>query len=358
MRILTILFVLAIAISAEAAKKVFVTYLINGTVKSINVARLSENMVVEKVVSKTLPTAGGLTSIQVGNNPNGFSIYYNHRPVANGPVKISRIDVDVLGNDISLGPTKTLGDKSTSLLNLSINNGIGSVQLSNNTIGRFQLNQNTPQEFKNVKRDTLPGQPYASSEVRLVTPSGANEFHGSLFLFNRNGAQTSNVFFRNVNNGTAEQPRFAQFVGPDQPRNMTLARGCGRTFFFGSYFRTSPLGNAQIGLKIQELGNNDFHSIGPNRQIDQFRDHRNPDLAYFRTAALALHEYETQTCRMFPVYDRFNNAKNSNDFYGSVYNLTNSSGPTRSVSPKKLNLPIPNNSSAYGADVEVIDIDN
>ena len=352
------LFVLTIAFSAEAAKKVFVTYLINGTVDSINVARLSENLIVEKVVSKTLPTPGGLTSIQVGNNPGEFSIYYNHRPVPNGPVKISRIDVDILGNEISLGPTKTLGDKSTSLLNLSINDGIGSVQVSNNTIGRFQLNQNTVQEFKSIKRDTLPGQPYASSEVRLVTPSGTNEFHGSLFLFQRNGVLTSNVFLKNVNNGVPEQPKFAQFVGPDQPRNMTLIRGCGRSFFFGSYFRTSPQGKAQIGHKVQELDNNDFHSIGPNRQIDQFRDHRNPDLSYFNTLAAALDQQpDGTTCQTYCIADRFNNAKNANEYYCTAYSHSDQIGLTRRRPYKRMNLPIPNNSSAYGADVEVIDID-
>ena len=108
MKILTMLFVLTIAFSAEAAKKVFVTYLINGTVDSINVARLSENLIVEKVVSKTLPTPGGLTSIQVGNNPENFLFTTTTVLCQMAPLKSPELTLTFWGTN-ALGPTRLLG---------------------------------------------------------------------------------------------------------------------------------------------------------------------------------------------------------------------------------------------------------
>ncbi|MCI0441962.1 hypothetical protein L0244_14830 [bacterium] len=352
MRILTILFVLAITFSAHAEKKLFMSYLINGPVVSLNVAILSENLVVEKVVSETLPTPGGLTSIEVGNTPGEFSVYYNNRPSPNGPIKISKVTFEIDASEILVKERKTLNQRSNSLLNFDVNDSIGSIQLTNNSVNRFTLNQNQVQEFKNLKRDPLPGSPYGSSQVRLVTPSGANEFHGSLFQ----AGERAGVFFRNVINGTRQQPKLFQFVGADQPRNMTLIRGCGRSFFFGAYERTSPQGNRQIGHKIQELDNNDFHSVGQNIQIDKFRDHRNPDLSYFKTSDATLDvQPDGTTCRSYFIIDRFNNAKNANEFFGTVYSHTDSIGLQRRRPYKPIGLAIPNNSAAYGVDTEVID---
>jgi hypothetical protein len=357
LKILTILFVLTITFSAQAVqKKLLLSYLQRGpNNNSLNVAILSENMVVQNVYSETLPMPGGLTSIHLGDAPGEFSIYFNSRIFANGPIKIKRVDFETDGNSITVKDRKTLTQKSNSLLNLDVNDGIGSVQRTNNTVDRFTLNQDLVQEFRNISRDTLPGQPYSSSQIRLLTPSGTNEFHGSLFFFQRNGATSANVFFNNVENGVKGQPKLAQFIGSDQPRSMIFKSGCGRLFFFSTNSKTSPQGNAQIGHKRQELST-DFQPIGQNAVIDQFRDHRNPDLTYFKTLGIAIHNYQSSSCRQFPVFDRFNNGKNANELWGSRFNFTETSGPTRSMAPKRLNVPIPNNSATYGADIEGIEL--
>lgn len=83
---------------------------------------------------------------------------------------------------------------------------------------------------------------YGSSQVELVTPRGAQDFHGALFIYNRNSKFAANEFFNNRNgierpflnrnqfggrfSGPLPLPRFGE-GGPALYRD--------KAFFFGSY---------------------------------------------------------------------------------------------------------------------------
>jgi Carboxypeptidase regulatory-like domain len=83
---------------------------------------------------------------------------------------------------------------------------------------------------------------YGSSQVELVTPRGAQDFHGALFIYNRNSKFAANEFFNNANgipraflnrnqfggrfSGPLPLPRFGE-GGDAWYRN--------KAFFFGSY---------------------------------------------------------------------------------------------------------------------------
>ncbi|HEX4164341.1 MAG TPA: TonB-dependent receptor [Bryobacteraceae bacterium] len=72
----------------------------------------------------------------------------------------------------------------------------------------------------------------SGAEVNVVTKSGTNQFHGSLFEFSRNDAFQANSFFTNKLNGTKNLLRHNQYggtVGGPIKRD--------KTFFFYSYER-------------------------------------------------------------------------------------------------------------------------
>ena len=83
---------------------------------------------------------------------------------------------------------------------------------------------------------------YGSSQVELVTPRGAQDFHGAAFIYNRNSKFAANTFFNNASD--IERPFLnrnqfgGRFSGPlPLPRfgegGPALYHGKG--FFFGSY---------------------------------------------------------------------------------------------------------------------------
>lgn len=83
---------------------------------------------------------------------------------------------------------------------------------------------------------------YGASQVELVTPRGSQDFHGALFLYNRNSKFAANEFFNNLNeverpflnrnqfggrfSGPLPLPRFGE-GGPALYRN--------KAYFFGAY---------------------------------------------------------------------------------------------------------------------------
>ncbi len=67
---------------------------------------------------------------------------------------------------------------------------------TSDTIGEFTITTNTQ------GADAAGG----ASQVKLVTPSGASDFHGSLYEFNRNSKLAANSFFNNKANPTVRRP--------------------------------------------------------------------------------------------------------------------------------------------------------
>lgn len=97
-------------------------------------------------------------------------------------------------------------------------------------------------EFTITTQNAGADKGYGSSQVELVTPRGAQDFHGALFIYNRNSKFAANEFFNNANgierpflnrnqfggrfSGPLPLPRFGE-GGPALYRD--------KAYFFGSY---------------------------------------------------------------------------------------------------------------------------
>jgi hypothetical protein len=75
-------------------------------------------------------------------------------------------------------------------------------------------------EFTVVTLNAGAEQGFGSSHVQLVTPRGGNEFHGALFLYNRNSKFAANSFFNNAagNFGPNETPVLQGRANAGDPR--------------------------------------------------------------------------------------------------------------------------------------------
>lgn len=87
----------------------------------------------------------------------------------------------------------------------------------------------TIQEFK-IETNNAKAEHEGSAAISIITKGGTNEFHGSLFEFNRNRELSANAYFNNAN----------RQIRPPFNRNEFGASGGGpviknKTFFFGSY---------------------------------------------------------------------------------------------------------------------------
>ncbi|HKR11514.1 MAG TPA: TonB-dependent receptor, partial [Pyrinomonadaceae bacterium] len=121
---------------------------------------------------------------------------------------------------------------------------------------------------------------YGSSQVELVTPRGAQDFHGALFIYNRNSKFAANEFFNNANgierpflnrnqfggrfSGPLPLPRFGE-GGPALYRD--------KAFFFGSYegfrLRQSTTTTRTILLPSARQGNFSYvDAAGVTRTIN------------------------------------------------------------------------------------------
>ena len=103
----------------------------------------------------------------------------------------------------------------------------------------------------------------AGAQVNLVTRSGSNDFHGSLFEFFRNEDLNANDFFRNrsgLGRGILRQNQFGGTVGGRIIRD--------KLFFFGSYQGTRQLngvaadGAATVNLPPQLTDNRSAAALG------------------------------------------------------------------------------------------------
>ncbi|HEV8486934.1 MAG TPA: TonB-dependent receptor [Blastocatellia bacterium] len=116
---------------------------------------------------------------------------------------------------------------------------------TSDSIGEFTITTNTQ------GADAAGG----ASQVKLVTPSGTNEFHGSLFEFNRNSALSANSWFNNtsaVARPFLNRNQFGGRIGGP----VRAGRLKDKLFFFGYYE-----GFRQVVQAVQNNtipANNDF----------------------------------------------------------------------------------------------------
>lgn len=122
------------------------------------------------------------------------------------------------------------------------------------TIGEFTITTT------NQGADSAGG----SSQVKLITPSGTNQFHGTLYEFNRNSALAANSWFNN-----AARPR--EVARPFLNRNQFGGNASGpifknKLFFFGSYegFRQSTATTQNNTIPVNDnFLNGEFRYIRP-----------------------------------------------------------------------------------------------
>ena len=109
-------------------------------------------------------------------------------------------------------------------------------------------------EFSLTTQNAGPGDGLGVAQVKLVTPRGSNEFHGTLFWYHRNDALDANSFFNNRSGLPKEKLIQNQFgfgiggpfvlpnVGDDGPRWF----GKDRLFFYAYYEGTLERSDASL----------------------------------------------------------------------------------------------------------------
>src|SRR5436190_3220687 len=115
----------------------------------------------------------------------------------------------------------------------------------------------TIQEFK-IETNNAKAEHDGSAAISIITKSGSNNFHGSLFEFNRNKALSANAYFSNANR--VARPPFnrnefgATFGGP-------IVRN--KTFFFGSYegLRQRQSSTAALSYGTAAMRQGDFSGL-------------------------------------------------------------------------------------------------
>jgi carboxypeptidase family protein len=115
------------------------------------------------------------------------------------------------------------------------------------------------------------------AQIRIVTPSGKNEFHGSLFNFHRNGALNANSFFNNSSNTPRNfqiQNRFGFTASgpvylPKPIFGPVGYDGRNRSFWFLSYqgFREPRTSTDTRTVLTQQARQGIFRYIGADGQL-------------------------------------------------------------------------------------------
>lgn len=134
------------------------------------------------------------------------------------------------GSNPAIAGSEHWGGTSFTVNGVSYNDpGNGGGAYGYDTSLSTQPSLDTIQEIK-VESNNAPAQYASSVAVSIITKSGTNNFHGSLYEFNRNGALAANDYFANAS-GIAKPPynrnEFGGSIGGPVFRD--------RTFFFGSY---------------------------------------------------------------------------------------------------------------------------
>jgi hypothetical protein len=109
-------------------------------------------------------------------------------------------------------------------------------------------------EFTLVTQNAGPGDGLGVAQVKLVTPRGSNEFHGSLWEYHRNDAFDANSFFNNANglpNAKLIRNQFGfgvggPFVLPRFGEGGPATFGRNKLFFYGYYEGTRERTDAEV----------------------------------------------------------------------------------------------------------------
>jgi hypothetical protein len=215
-------------------------------------------------VTTTVEVKEEIPTVEVGRT-SAYSNIYTEREVRNIPAAgRSLLDFFVLNPAVNAPPLST-GGSGTGTPSLSfgglgfrqinvdgvsnnIQGGARNLVISQESIGSFQLANNFPAEFGRQ----------AAVLMNSFSQSGANEFHGSGFLFTRNKVLSARPFLQAPG---APKPEFFRYNFGGTASGAIIKN---KAFFFGTYERwtqdlpvVSTFGGAQQSQVIRQLG------IGP-----------------------------------------------------------------------------------------------
>jgi len=191
-----------------------------------------------EITEEVTITAASQPVVEIGKSPSLGDVVDARRVLdlpLNGrnPLDLIQLQAGVVGSNVS-------GTRTT-----SNNIRVDGIQAQDNfiqepiTVAMIPLSVEDVAEFRVTTSpvDVEYGRG-AGAQVDVVTPSGTNEFHGSLFEFHRNTVLNANSFFNNAIPRRADGSEVA-------PRDILLRHQFGfrlsgpirknRTFFFGAY---------------------------------------------------------------------------------------------------------------------------
>lgn len=154
--------------------------------------------------SETVEVSGDAAQVEVVNPTLGASI--TSRPIVDLPLNGRNVlDLALLepgvtphnNDDTSAGTYNIAGARSDSVT-FVLDGGVDNNLLSNGVV--YTPNPDAVQEFRILTSNyTSEYGRNAGGIISLVTKSGGNQVHGSVFEFNRNDAFSANTYFNNKN---------------------------------------------------------------------------------------------------------------------------------------------------------------
>ena len=181
--------------------------------------------------SETVEVTGDASQVEVVNPTLGASV--TSRPIVDLPLNGRNVlDLALLepgvtphnNDDTSAGTYNIAGSRSDSVT-FVLDGGVDNNLLSNGVV--YTPNPDAVQEFRILTSNyTAEYGRNSGGIVSLVTKSGSNSVHGSVFEFNRNDAFSANSYFNNKNGlprDTLKRNQYGFAVGgPDQEGQVVL----------------------------------------------------------------------------------------------------------------------------------------
>jgi len=215
--------------------------------------------------SETVEVTGDAAQVEVVNPTLGASV--TSRPIVDLPLNGRNVlDLALLepgvtphnNDDGSAGSYNIAGSRSDSVTFL-LDGGVDNNLLSNGVV--YAPNPDAVQEFRILTSNyTAEYGRNAGGVVSVVTKSGANDVHGSVFEFNRNDAFSANTYFNNKDGlprNTLKRNQYGFAVGGPVKKD--------KVFWFTSYQgqkQTAGLSRAISTFTPEMLGGN-FSHAGP-----------------------------------------------------------------------------------------------
>jgi hypothetical protein len=220
--------------------------------------------------SETVEVAGDAAQVEVVNPTLGASI--TSRPIVDLPLNgrnvldLALLEPGVMphnNDDGSAGTYNIAGARSDSVTFL-LDGGVDNNLLSNGVV--YAPNPDAVQEFRILTSNyTSEYGRNAGGIVSVVTKSGGNDIHGSIFEFNRNDAFDANNFFSNkagLPRDTLKRNQYGFAVGGPVKKD--------KVFWFASYQGQKQ--TAGISRNIQtftpEMLAGNFSHAGPGGTVD------------------------------------------------------------------------------------------